>query len=166
VAGKAVVFAEMLAFGELYAQEIVKNSRRMAESLSSRGVDVFGEKLGFTRSHQVLVDVTKYGDGGTLEKKLESANIIANRNMIPTDIKAGRHFDHPGGLRFGVQELTRLGMGRDQMDQVAELIAKIVVRDEEPSKVASEVKDLRRGYQKISYAFDTAKDAYEYISLR
>jgi glycine hydroxymethyltransferase len=166
VAGKAVVFAEMLAFGELYAQEIVKNSRRMAESLSSRGVDVFGEKLGFTRSHQVLVDVTKYGDGGTLEKKLESANIIANRNMIPTDIKAGRHFDYPGGLRFGVQELTRLGMGRDQMDQVAELIAKIVVRGEEPSKVASEVKDLRRGYQKISYAFDTAKDAYEYISLR
>jgi glycine hydroxymethyltransferase len=166
VAGKAVAFAEMLAFGELYAQEIVKNSRRLAESLSSRGVDVFGEKLGFTRSHQVLVDVTKYGDGGTLEKKLESANIIANRNMIPTDIKAGRHFDHPGGLRFGVQELTRLGMGGDQMDQVAELIAKIVVRGEEPDKVAVEVKNLRQGYQKISYAFDTAKDAYEYISLR
>jgi glycine hydroxymethyltransferase len=166
VAGKAVAFAEMLAFGELYAQEIVKNSRRLAESLNSKGIDVFGEKLGFTRSHQVLVDVTKYGDGGTLEKKLESANIIANRNMIPTDIKAGRHFDHPGGLRFGVQELTRLGMGRDQMDQVAELIARVVVRGEEPSKIADEVKGLRRGYQKISYAFDTAKDAYEYISLR
>jgi glycine hydroxymethyltransferase len=166
VAGKAIAFAEMLAFGELYAQEVVKNSRRLAESLSSRGVDVFGEKLGFTRSHQVLVDVTKYGDGGTLEKKLESANIIANRNMIPTDIKAGRHFDHPGGLRFGVQELTRLGMGGDQMDQVAELIAKIVVRGEEPGRVADEVKNLRQRYQKISYAFDTAKDAYEYISLR
>jgi glycine hydroxymethyltransferase len=166
VAGKAVAFAEMLAFGELYAQEIVKNSRKLAESLNSRGVDVFGEKLGFTRSHQVLVDVTKYGDGGTLEKRLESANIIANRNMIPTDIKAGRHFDHPGGLRFGVQELTRLGMGRDQMDRVAELIAKIVIRGEEPSKVADEVKSLRHGYQRISYAFDTAKDAYEYISLR
>lgn len=166
VAGKAVAFAEMLAFGELYAQEIIKNSRRLAESLGSRGVDVFGEKLGFTRSHQVLVDVTRYGDGGTLEKKLESANIIANRNMIPTDIKAGRHFDHPGGLRFGVQELTRLGMGTDQMDQVAELIAKIIVRGEEPGKVANEVKDLRHGYQRISYAFDTTKDAYEYVSLR
>jgi glycine hydroxymethyltransferase len=166
VAGKAVAFAEMLAFGELYAQEIIKNSKKLAESLSSRGVNVFGEKLGFTRSHQVLVDVTKYGDGGTLEKKLESANIIANRNMIPTDIKAGRHFDHPGGLRFGVQELTRLGMGRDQMDQVAELIAKIVVKSEDPDKVADEVRNLRHGYQKISYAFDTAKGAYEYISLR
>jgi glycine hydroxymethyltransferase len=166
VAGKAVAFAEMLAFGELYAQEIVKNSRKLAESLNSRGIDVFGEKLGFTRSHQVLVDVTKYGDGGTLEKKLESANIIANRNMIPTDIKAGRHFDHPGGLRFGVQELTRLGMGRDQMDQVAELIAKVVVNGEDPSRIAEQVKGMRHGYQRISYAFDTANDAYEYVSLR
>ena len=166
VAGKAVAFAEMLAFGELYAQEVIKNSKKLAESLNSRGIDVFGEKLGFTRSHQVLVDVTKYGDGGILEKKLELANIIANRNMIPTDIKAGRHFDHPGGLRFGVQELTRLGMGGDQMDQVAELIAEIVVRGEEPSEVAKKVRDLRQGYQKISYAFDTTKDAYEYVSLK
>jgi glycine hydroxymethyltransferase len=156
----------MLTFGESYAQEVVKNARALAESLSSRGITVFGEKLGFTRSHQVLVDVTKYGDGGTLEKKLESANIIVNRNMIPTDIKAGRHFDHPGGLRFGVQELTRLGMGTDQMDRVAELAAKIIVGGDDSSLVASEVKDFRRGYQKIRYAFDTANDAYGYISLR
>jgi glycine hydroxymethyltransferase len=166
VAGKALAFAEMLTFGESYAQEVVKNARALAESLSSRGITVFGEKLGFTRSHQVLVDVTKYGDGGTLEKKLESANIIVNRNMIPTDIKAGRHFDHPGGLRFGVQELTRLGMGTDQMDRVAELAAKIIVGGDDSSLVASEVKDFRRGYQKIRYAFDTANDAYGYISLR
>jgi glycine hydroxymethyltransferase len=166
VAGKAVAFAEMLAFGELYASEIVKNSKALAESLSAKGITVFGERLGFTRSHQVLVDVTKYGDGGTLEKRLELANIIANRNMIPTDIKMGRHFDHPGGLRFGVQELTRLGMGKDQMDAVADLMAKVIVKGEDPSGVAGEVRSFRKEYQKVHYAFDTAKDAYEYISLR
>ena len=166
VAGKAVAFSEMIAFGEAYATEVVKNAKELAEALSAKGIAVFGENLGFTKSHQVLVDVTRFGDGGTLEKKLESANIIANRNMIPTDIKAGRHFDHPGGLRFGVQELTRLGMGKDQMDVVAEMIAKVVVKGEDPAKVADEVRSFRKEYQKVHYAFDTAKDAYEYTVLR
>ena len=166
VAGKAVAFAEMLAFGTPYSTEVVQNAKALAESMHSRGITVFGERLGFTQSHQVLVDVTKQGDGGTLEKKLEAANIIANRNMIPSDIKAGRHFDHPGGLRFGVQELTRLGMGKDQMDTVAELIAKIVVKGVDPSDVAQEVRDFRREYQKVHFAFESARDAYEYVSLR
>ncbi len=166
VAGKAVAFAEMLAFGESYASQVVDNAKAFAESLHSKGMTVFGESLGFTQSHQVLVDVTKQGDGGTMEKRLESANIIANRNMIPSDIKAGRHFDHPGGLRFGVQELTRLGMGRDQMDSVAELIAKIVLKGDDPIKVASEVRSLRREYQRVHYAFETSRDAYEYVVLR
>jgi glycine hydroxymethyltransferase len=166
VAGKAVAFAEMLAFGERYASEIIENSKALAEALSVRGMNVFGEKLGYTKSHQVLVDVTKFGDGGTLEKKLEAANIIVNRNMIPSDIKAGRHFDHPGGLRFGVQELTRLRMGKDQMDYVAELIAKVVVKGGDVNKVASEVREFRKGYQRIGYAFETDKDAYAYVTLR
>ena len=166
VAGKAVAFAEMMAFGESYANQVVENAKAFAESLHGKGMTVFGESLGFTQSHQVLVDVTKQGDGGIMEKRLESANIIANRNMIPSDIKAGRHFDHPGGLRFGVQELTRLGMGKDQMDSVAELITKVVLKGEDPSKVASEVRSLRREYQRVHYAFETSRDAYEYVSLR
>ena len=166
VAGKAVAFAEMLAFGEAYAGEVISNAKALAESLHTKGVSVLGEKLGFTQSHQVLVDVTRQGDGGTLEKKLEAANIIANRNMIPSDIKAGRHFDHPGGLRFGVQELTRLGMKKDEMDRVGELIAKVVVKGEDSVSVASEVREFRREYQQVHFAFACTKDAYEYLSLR
>jgi len=166
VAGKAVAFAEMLAFGEAYAGEVVSNAKALAESLHTKGVSVLGEKLGFTQSHQVLVDVTRQGDGGTLEKKLEAANIIANRNMIPSDIKAGRHFDHPGGLRFGVQELTRLGMKKDEMDRVGDLIARVVVKGEDPASVAGEVREFRREYQRVHFAFACTKDAYEYVSLR
>jgi len=166
VAGKAVAFAEMMAYGEEYASQITKNARSLAEALNSRGMKVFGAKLGFTESHQVLVDVTEYGDGGTLEKELEKANIIANRNMTPADIKAGRHFEHPGGLRFGVQELTRLGMKADEMDQVADFIADVVVRRKEPRLVGIKVAEFRRQYQKVCYAFDTTKEAYAYIKLR
>ncbi len=96
LAGKAIMFAEMLAFGKEYASQIVKNSRALAQALHERGFQVLGEKKGFTKSHLLVADITKYGDGKTIEKKLEDANIILNRNLLPYDIKAGRHFEAPG----------------------------------------------------------------------
>ena len=81
VAGKAVAFAEFLEFGEEYAKQVIENARTMAETLSAEGLNVLAEKQGFTKSHQIAVDVTKYGDGGNLEKDLEKANIIVNRRL-------------------------------------------------------------------------------------
>ena len=88
---------------------------------------ILGEKNGFTESHQIAVDVSKYGDGGTFEEKLETAGIIANRQLLPGDIKAGRDYLHPGGIRLGTQELTRLGMKESEMQQIAEYISKIII---------------------------------------
>src|SRR3989454_2704311 len=116
LAGKAVMFAEMMAFGKEYASQIVKNSRALAAALHEKGFQVLGEKKGFTRSHLLVADITKFGDGKTIEKKLEDANIILNRNLLPYDIKAGRHFEAPGGIRCGVSEVTRLGMKESEME--------------------------------------------------
>jgi glycine hydroxymethyltransferase len=81
------------------------------------------------------VDVTKYGDGGTLEKELEKVNIIVNRQLIAGDIKAGRHYMHPGGLRIGTSEVTRLGMGREEMKMIASLMARIIVKKEDAGMI-------------------------------
>src|SRR5213083_86636 len=118
LAGKAIMFAEMLAFGKEYASQIVKNSRALAQALHERGFQVLGEKKGFTRSHLLVADITKHGDGKTIEKKLEDANILLNRNLLPYDIKAGRHFEAPGGIRAGVSEVTRLGMKESDMVEI------------------------------------------------
>ena len=166
LAGKAVMFAEMMAFGKEYASQIVKNSRALAAALHERGFQVLGEKKGFTRSHLLVADITKFGDGKTIEKKLEDANIILNRNLLPYDIKAGRHFEAPGGIRCGVSEVTRLGMKESEMVEIAELMTRIVVRGEDSRKVASDVSEFRRDYQKVHYAFETSKDAYTYIHIR
>ncbi len=166
LAGKAVMFAEMLAFGKEYAAQIVKNSRALAAALHERGFQVLGEKKGFTRSHLLVADITKFGDGKTIEKKLEDANIILNRNLLPYDIKAGRHFEAPGGIRCGVSEVTRLGMKESEMEEIADLMTRIVVKGEDSRKVASDVSDFRRDYQKVHYAFETSKDAYTYIHIR
>ena len=166
LAGKAVMFAEMHAFGKEYAAQIVKNSRALAAALHERGFQVLGEKKGFTRSHLLVADITKFGDGKTIEKKLEDANIILNRNLLPYDIKAGRHFEAPGGIRCGVSEVTRLGMKESEMEEIADLMTRIVVKGEDSRKVASDVSEFRRDYQKVHYAFETSKDAYTYIHIR
>lgn len=166
VAGKAVAFAEFLEFGEDYARQVIENAQVMGEALNAEGLNVLAEKLGFTKSHQIAVDVTKYGDGGNLEKELEKANIIVNRQLIPGDIQAGRHYMHPGGLRLGASEVTRLGMKKDEMKQIASLMARIIVKKDDPTDVKREVEALRTTYQKVHYAFDGLTPAYKYIRVR
>jgi len=166
LAGKAIMFAEMLAFGREYASQIVKNSRALAQALHERGFQVLGEKKGFTRSHLLVADITKYGDGKTIEKKLEDANIILNRNLLPYDIKAGRHFEAPGGIRAGVSEVTRLGMKEPEMVEIAELMTRVVVKGDDPRSIAADVAEFRKSFQRVQYAFESNKDAYAYLRIR
>ncbi len=166
LAGKAIMFAEMLAFGKEYASQIVKNSRALAQALHERGFQVLGEKKGFTKSHLLVADITKYGDGKTIEKKLEDANIILNRNLLPYDIKAGRHFEAPGGIRAGVSEVTRLGMKESEMVEIADLMTRVVVKGEDSRRVAVDVSEFRKGFQRVQYAFESSQNAYAYIHIR
>jgi glycine hydroxymethyltransferase len=152
VAGKAMVFAEFLEFGRRYAKDVVRNAQALAEELANLGEFVLGEKNGYTKSHQVAVDVTKYSDGGVIEKLLESQNIIVNRQLLPGDLKAGRHYTNPGGIRLGVAELTRLGMGKGEMSEVAKIVHQAMA-GKKSREVRSRIKELRRGHQKVKYSF-------------
>lgn len=166
MAGSAIALAEMLEFGKEYSAAIIRNAKALGEALNSNGVPVLGEKRGFTESHLILVDVTKYGDGGNLEKKLERTGIIVNRNLLPRDIREGRHYMHPGGIRLGVSEVTRLGMGPEEMVEIARLLMRVIVKDESPEKVHQDVSEFRRNYQKVHYCFENATEGYQYIRIR
>jgi glycine hydroxymethyltransferase len=166
MAGKAVAFAEALEFGKDYANQIIKNAKVFAEALSNVGFKVLGESRGFTESHQVAVNVLDYSDGGKVEADLEKANIIVNRQLIPGDIKAGRNYFHPGGIRLGVSEITRLGMKQDEMKEIALYIKEVVIEKKDPKKILSKVKVFRKNYQKVHYCFDSKLGAYEYVKLR
>ncbi len=166
VAAKAIAFAEMLEFGEEYAVQTVKNARALAESLSSKGIKILGEKNGFTASHQIAVDVSKYGDGGHFEAELEKANLIANRQLLPGDIKAGRDYKHPGGIRLGSSEVTRLGMKESEMQEIAEFISRLIINKESPDAIKKDLMEFRKQFNKVHYAFETVTDAYKYIKIR
>jgi glycine hydroxymethyltransferase len=166
MAAKAITFAETLEFGKDYAKQVIKNAKALAEALSDFGFKMLGEKRGFTKSHQIAVNVLDYSDGGKVEVDLEKANIIVNRQLIPGDIKAGRNYYHPGGIRLGVSEITRLGMKEAEMRDVASFIKQVVIEKRDPKKLAPKIKLFRRDYQKVHYCFDKKLGAYEYVKLR
>jgi glycine hydroxymethyltransferase len=166
VAAKAVAFAEMMAFGSNYSEQVIRNAKALAQSLHERGFKVLGEKNGFTKSHVMIADTMKYADGRDVEKRLEQANIILNRNMLPYDLKFGRHFEAPGGIRCGSLECTRLGMKENDMQYIAELMERVVAKGESIDRVKQDVVEFRKGFQKVHYAFETTRDAYEYIRIR
>ena len=166
MAGKAVAFAEALEFGKDYAAQTINNAKALAAELNNVGFKVLGEKRGYTESHQTVVNVLDYGDGGTIEADLEKANIIVNRQLIPGDLKANRHYMHPGGIRLGTSEITRLGMKESEMKEIASMIKDVVIDKKEPGEMTAKIAEFRKEFQKTQYCFDNKVGAYEYIKLR
>lgn len=166
VAGLAVAAVEMLKFGKEYAKNVIKSAKVLAEALNEEGFDVLGENRGFTESHQVLLDVTKYGLGGDIEKLLERAGIIVNRNLLYNDFQRRLNYENPGGLRLGVQEIVRLGMGPSEMREIARFMSRVVIKHENPEEVRKDIQEFRKDYQDIHYAFPTMRKAYEYIEIK
>ena len=152
VAGKVIALAEFEEYGAAYAKDIVANAQHFASALAAEGFDVLAESRGYTASHQVLTrhGGTDSGAGAKAARLLEDAGIITNMNMLPGDTKAMT----PSGLRLGVQELTRVGMGRLEMEEVARLYARVLIHGEDPSKVKNDVKDLKSNFHVIRYCFN------------
>jgi glycine hydroxymethyltransferase len=153
VAGKVVSLAEFEAFGQAYAQDIVRNAQTFAQALAAEGFDVLAESRGYTASHQVL---TRHGDidsgaGATAAALLEKAGIITNMNMLPGDSKAMT----PSGLRLGVQELTRVGMGPREMEEVASFYARVLIKGEDVKAIKNDVHHLKSDFQHVQYCFDS-----------
>jgi len=166
VAGVAIALAEALAFYREYARRIVENAKALAQALYERGIKVLYEHKGFTESHTIIADVSEYMNGFEAEKLLERAHIILNRNLIPKDYRLKTDYRTPSGIRIGVQEVTRLGMGKNEMVEIAELIKKVLVDRRPPEEVADEVVELRKDFQHVKYAFTSETEAYEHILIR
>lgn len=114
-----------------YARRIVDNAAALAQGLQSRDVTVV---TGGSENHIVLVDVRPFGlTGRQAEAALRSAGITLNRNVIPYDTHGSWY---TSGLRIGTPAITTLGMGSEEMDEIASIIAN-VLQSTTPAKTAS-----------------------------
>jgi glycine hydroxymethyltransferase len=152
VAALAVSAAEMIAFGKVYMAQIVNNAQALGAALSRRGIAMLGSHKGYTTTHQVIADVRQFDGGLEVAQRLARANIITNKNLIPSD--KPQDWNNPGGLRIGTTEITRLGMKKQEMETVADFIARVLVNQEAPENVVSDVVAFREPYQTVYYCFE------------
>ena len=73
---------------------------------------------------------------------------------------------HPGGIRLGTSEITRLGMKESEMKEIASMIKDVVIDKKEPGEMTAKIAEFRKEFQKTQYCFDNKVGAYEYIKLR
>jgi glycine hydroxymethyltransferase len=152
VAALAVSAAEMLEFGPIYMAQIVHNAQALGGALAKRGLTILGAHKGYTRTQQVIADVRSFGGGHDAAHLLARANLVANKNLIPSDTP--QDWDRPGGLRMGTIEVTRLGMREKEMDTIADFVARVLVEKQAPEDVVEDVIEFRQGYQTLYYNFD------------
>ena len=152
VAALAVAAAEMIEFGKTYMAHIVRNAQALGAALEKRGIPVLGSRKGYTRTHQVIADVSAFGGGLDVAHLLARANIVTNKNLIPRD--APQDWDRPSGLRMGTIEVTRYGMQEEEMDLIADFMARVLIEKQSPDIVVEDVIEFRQGYQTLFYNFE------------
>lgn len=151
IAAKAIAFKEALdpSFTN-YAQKIVDNAKTLAETLIKNGISVATDG---TDNHLILIDLSPLGlTGRQGEKILYEAKLTSNRNMIPFDPNGPWY---TSGVRLGTAALTTLGMGKDEMVAIGQIIA-ILLKNAIPTITAQGEKS--RATAKIDERFiDQAK---------
>ena len=117
IAAKAIAFGEALQpeFKD-YAEQIVKNAKRLAEELQKRG---FKLVTGGTSNHLILADIHgSFGiDGKEAEIAMDKIGLTLNANAIPDDPLPRFR---PSGIRLGTPAVTTRGAKEDDMEKIAE----------------------------------------------
>lgn len=140
----AITILEVEKFGKKYAEQIIKNSNVMAKTFEELGYKVRKANTGrYSENHQIHIFIDKKDNYKQMYK-----NLI--RNNIDTNFQG---FELSGGewyMRIGTAEVTRKGMGADEMKLIAELINKAFKGED----VKDRIIELNKKFSKIYYSFD------------
>ena len=131
MAAKAIAFKEANTDEfKSYSRQIVENAKALAEEFKRQGVRLV---TGGTENHLMIVDLTTFGiTGRQAESALREAKLTVNRNAIPFD-KNGPWYT--SGIRIGTPATTTLGMGPEEMKEIAAVII-TVLKETKPTTVA------------------------------
>jgi glycine hydroxymethyltransferase len=136
VASLAYALLELLRYGEVYAKQVVRNSKVLAKALDDEGVPVKCSEIGYTKSHQVLL-------GFDEKKSIEVANRFEQQDII-TDV----------GIRLGTSEVTRRGMKEKEMETIASLLADSLKDRSDDHEVRRRVHGLVKEFSgKLEFTF-------------
>jgi glycine hydroxymethyltransferase len=138
IAAKAIAFGEALTDDFLhYMVQVKKNAKVMAEAFMNKGYNIIS---GGTDNHMMLIDLRNKGiTGKAAEQALGKAEITLNKNMVPFDDQSPFV---TSGIRIGTAAITTRGLVEHDMQQVVDLIDRVVQNPEDEANleaVADEV---------------------------
>lgn len=139
IAAKAVALKEAStdAFKD-YSAQIVKNAKKLAETLSKRGIHLVS---GGTDNHLILLDLREAGfSGKKAEGALGRAGITVNKNAIPFDT---RKPTLTSGIRIGTPALTSRKMKETEMEMIGNWMADILSDIENEDRITSVRADVK-----------------------
>lgn len=122
IAAKAVAFGEVLTDEfKNYAEQIVKNAKRLAESLKKEGITLVSDG---TDNHLILINVSELAlTGKVAEKALDDIGITVNKNTIPFDKESPFV---TSGIRIGTAAVTSRSFVEEDMDEIASIMASVL----------------------------------------
>ncbi|HEY7840100.1 MAG TPA: serine hydroxymethyltransferase, partial [Gammaproteobacteria bacterium] len=122
IAAKAVALKEaMQPEFKAYQQQILKNSRRMAQTFLDRGVKIVS---GGTDNHLFLVDlIDKKVTGKDVDAALDRAHITVNKNAVPNDPQPPFV---TSGIRVGTPSVTTRGFREGECAEVTGWMCDII----------------------------------------
>jgi glycine hydroxymethyltransferase len=122
-----------------YGRQIRKNATALAAGLMKRGVKLVGDG---TQTHLMIIDLSEKGKGlGTqVAWAMDVAGIYANKNTVPTEQGSPMW---PSGVRLGTPLVTTRGMKEEQMDQIADWVARAIAVAEKEGQLPADLKARR-----------------------
>jgi glycine hydroxymethyltransferase len=151
IAAKAVAFGEALEPSfKIYAEQIVKNAKVLADELMKRGFKLI---TNGTDNHLILSDVYKsFGlDGSVVETVLDEVGLTLNKNAVPDDSLPPYK---PSGIRLGTPAVTTRGLVEHDMVQLAEWMHQAVMHRDDKSHL----KALKNTIKEFSLRFPLPSD--------
>ena len=144
IASLLLALIELEQFGEQYEKKIIENANYLAKKLEEYDLNIakINEQI-YTNTHQIFI----------LCKNKEQMNLIydnASKYGITLNTKTKPLFNGYG-IRLGVQEITRYGWEKDELDILAYIIYEIT--KENPQDIIDKINYLAKN-KANRYVFD------------
>ena len=146
-ASLAMSLLDWRRYGRDYAAMMGQTAKTLALALAKEGLPIYAIAKGATTSHQFAIEAHKFGGGQQAAKLLRRANILScgiglPMQPIPDDVN---------GLRLGTPEIVRWGMTPQDMPDIANFIARVLIKGETPETVAPDVTAFKSRFNNLHF---------------
>ena len=112
----ALALEEAQICGAEYCEQMVRNANALGAAMSAAGVAPVIVSGAYTKSHTILIPVTKFGPAGQVAERLEKCGVITSASALPPQYGGE-------GIRIGVQEITRRGADTAAAEEIGSIVA-------------------------------------------